>query len=695
MRSTRMALCHPGPRPRSSLDRINWASGVSGEVKSTAREQYSRHTVPYRFNAIMASAPSLLPYSGGLLISIAQYEAVDSVRYIKFLVDLRALDLPCDWVYVKDVDSASERYIESAEASPLPRLSLTLLDSECNRIACPDDFSIVLPFQGHTTCSSRRTFSIYIKTGMEGNPRLWLHAVVHNANTAVYEDVMVCLGRVEAAVKRLPSEEYGELRTAQLMNVRHSGWIRDVTEEGVEPNPGPCTGCGGVVIGNGRYCSTCKGKSKSAKPLITRGVKKRQLMSKSLMSYEAIRDGAIDKVHAAARPAQPSPSSSSSSPPDTILDFPPHPDDSAGTARTGRRCYGCGTPGHTRRTCPTCNPLPGAVSAAGGAPHVGQPGIPPAAPLANAPQVGQAGLPPAANAPAAIPPVARRPPPGDAPEGLRSGDEDEAIRRRLQKAAPELYYYAESKEPDVLVFKVFSLLLVIYLAGTATFAGLWWHLGWDYRALAWAVTVPTWPYCMFCLVLLILRLFAGRPVIKHSVRLFLRHNARGAVRTWDEDQPDARTDANRQSDLRHANMKAAKYEYNRQYRFGEHEHYGRYKPGLSGRSYQRLVDLLCWLLGSTTSATHKVRGRVSIEMLMQCCNSHNFSVLNTEQMAAERINTTMRTKVTAPLNRASPICGDPVTMATTKVAFIVFMDNMRRTKHLPFPDCPVPHTAQN
>jgi len=169
---------------------------------------------------------------------------------------------------------------------------------------------------------------------------------------------------------------------------------------------------------------------------------------------------------------------------------------------------------------------------------------------------------------------------------------------------------------------------------------------------------------------------------------------------WSKPDHDLRTEVGKNSDLKHHSQRLARYRYTRVICSGAlddddgfamagvrpaRRNSGRGVSGLATAIWVRIVNFANHVMGYDLLEVERQDGKISLELLFQLCNPHNMSPLNTPEVAAKRIDQTARTQATMPLCRSDIVAGNPVVEATTRFAFMVFMDAQRRTRRIPFP----------
>jgi hypothetical protein len=222
---------------------------------------------------------------------------------------------------------------------------------------------------------------------------------------------------------------------------------------------------------------------------------------------------------------------------------------------------------------------------------------------------------------------------------------------------------------DVIVYspwkKAVLLLLLATIVWTAMLIAeiLKPEISWGWVPVQLAATI----FIAAAIVVIIL----GDMVMVHHYILFID------VKKFGIADADLRNDHIAIDKLGHRNQKLMRFAYHRKWRC---------RNGVM--SYMQLDRLLRWWHRTTTCGGRRrpiATGDFSFELLAQAANAYNFSAMIDEKTAAKRIDQTIITKGTIPLNRYDTPLGMPVVKNTTKIAFACYMNERRLTDCLPFP----------
>ena len=502
--------------------------------------------------------------------------------------------------------------------------------------------------------------------------------------------------------------------------------VKDLTEEGVEPNPGPRKTANAAKAAVPAAASAEKtkpkprpekGKAKAKVKGGTRGSKKSMAINKSVGKALSEQAGTIDAlraVHDSGIPCRDYAAGNCTYGPACRFNHDVSSTSSSSTqapaiCRRFSRPEGCPWGAQCRYS--HTGALPSAVSSpamtvtipAAPLPKIHRPGkitmqaggaltpsssisstplsqsvtvLPSAPPLsafvANAPSP-QPAAPPAA--PAIIAVVPNPGPPALKKEMEERQRRERAIRRRLNTATKLVFYErvgVSNPLTALVLLSIASVLTALSFGVEALLAAL----GVEWWGLTLLFTIPIIITCTGLAMVCLIYLTAGTSMIRHKYLLFKNPKA------WMPDA-DLRTDLGATSRLDHDSQRLARFVYTRAYCFTHDEKSNRkralrYRAALAWENFVRSV----FFMPKHELATKS--GEYSEELLSQCTNAHNMSFRSDLATVTDRVDQTIRTKASMPLNRFDQTSGRYVVASTGLIAIAVWMDQQRSLRHLPF-----------
>lgn len=255
------------------------------------------------------------------------------------------------------------------------------------------------------------------------------------------------------------------------------------------------------------------------------------------------------------------------------------------------------------------------------------------------------------------------------------------IRRRINRRT-KLVFYERVGVSNPLTALVLAGLALLLIAASAITETLLAHFDVTHWSLSLLFTIPLVLVCISLLMVCIVYLTAGQKMIRHQYILYKDPNR------WLPDE-DLRTDLGATTRLDHDSQRLAQFVYTRSFCFTHDERSNRKNPVRyrCALAWENLVRAVCFL--PRLEIVSK-KGNYSEELLAQACNAHNMSVRSDLETVKDRVSQVVRTKASMPLNRFDQTNADYIVSNTEHLGVAVWMDQQRSLRHLPFVVPPSP-----